>query len=83
MSRTLIFLASTFPVAVATFLAKSGYRVLEAQSVKAAELVAEHHDVDAIVVVARKVCPGLRELRRHHVTFNLNAGATAESQNAV
>lgn len=55
MPRTVIFIAGTFPHAVADFLVEHGYIVLEAHDAEEALPLSNQTNVDAVIVAV--TCP--------------------------
>jgi hypothetical protein len=76
MSRTLVFIASSFPHPVSEFLAENGYNVLEAYSADEALALSNVHDFDAVIVADGGPYPGLADLRQRRITINLTVHAT-------
>jgi hypothetical protein len=63
MSRTVIFIASSFLHPISAFLAENGYNVLEARSISEADAFLHQPDVNAVIV-----SPG----REHLVLDDIN-----------
>lgn len=76
MPRTVIFIAGTFPHAVADFLVEHGYIVLEAHDAEEALPLSNQTNVDAVIVAGGPDYPGLAELRQRRITVNLTIHAT-------
>lgn len=76
MSRTVVFIATSFPHPVSEFLAENGYNVIEADSADDALVLASAHDVDAVIIADGGPYPGLADLRQRRITVNLTVHAT-------
>lgn len=76
MSRTVVFIATSFPHPVSEFLAENGYNVLESNSGDEALALSNVHDVDAVIIADGGPYPGLADLRQHRITVNLTVHAT-------
>jgi hypothetical protein len=76
MSRTLIFIAPSFPHPVSAFLVERGYEVLEARSTAEADAFVNLSDVDAVIIAPGSEHLFLDDIRHRRVTLNLSVHAT-------